>query len=106
MGKKHLGEMTSKQIVDLLRSQEIDLILPLGACEQHGHHLPLSTDQIIAEELAVRVADEVGDAVIAPSIPVGVSGHHLRFGGTATIAPSTYIAVSYTHLTLPTNREV
>lgn len=83
--------MTSKQIVDLLRSQEIDLILPLGACEQHGHHLPLSTDQIIAEELAVRVADVVGDAVIAPSIPVGVSGHHLRFGGTATIAPSTYI---------------
>ncbi len=83
--------MTSKQIVDLLQSQEIDLILPLGACEQHGHHLPLSTDQIIAEELAARVADVVGDAVIAPSIPVGVSGHHLHFGGTATITSSTYV---------------
>ena len=95
MGSQKLGEMTSKKIKLLLQSQDLDLIVPLGACEQHGPHLPLSTDQIIADEVAHRVAKIVDECLIAPSIPVGVSGHHLSFAGTSTIAPDNYV----THMT-------
>ncbi len=87
-----LGELTSRQVESLLASQDLDLIIPLGACEQHGPHLPLSTDQIIAEKLAERVANIVGDSLIAPSIPVGVSGHHLSFSGTSTISSENYVS--------------
>ena len=76
-----LGEMTSRQVEKLLASQDLDLIVPLGACEQHGPHLPLSTDQIIAEKLAERVANVVGGSLIAPSIPVEFLGITLAFLG-------------------------
>lgn len=86
-----LGELTSRQVEKLLAFQDLDLIVPLGACEQHGPHLPLSTDQIIAEKLAERVANMVGEILIAPSIPIGVSGHHLSFSGTSTISSENYV---------------
>ena len=75
-----LGEMTSRQ-VESLRFSRLRSHHSFRACEQHGPHLLLSTDQIIAEKLAERVANIVGDSLIAPSIPVGVSGHHLSFLG-------------------------
>ncbi|KUO43208.1 MAG: hypothetical protein APU95_01790 [Hadesarchaea archaeon YNP_N21] len=45
-------------------------ILPLGAIEEHGPHLPLSTDLIIAEAIAKKVAEKT-DAILLPSIPYG-----------------------------------
>ncbi len=47
-------------------------ILPLGATEQHGHHLPLGTDTILAEHFAVRVAEATG-ATVLPAMPFGYS---------------------------------
>jgi creatinine amidohydrolase len=58
------------------------LVVPLGATEQHGPHLPLDTDTVIAVALTSRIG---GDAVIAPPLPYGSSGEHQAFPGTLSI---------------------
>jgi mycofactocin precursor peptide peptidase len=58
------------------------LVVPLGATEQHGPHLPLETDTVIAGALAARVG---GGAVVAPALPFGSSGEHQAFPGTLSI---------------------
>jgi creatinine amidohydrolase len=50
-------------------------IIPVGSLEQHGEHLPVSTDSLIAEHLAERVAENIG-AYVLPVIPYGVSFEH------------------------------
>ena len=61
------------------------LLLPLGSTEQHGPHLPLSTDTIIATTVAERVAAVVPAAVVAPPIAIGASGEHAGFAGTLSV---------------------
>lgn len=61
------------------------LIVPLGATEQHGPHLPLSTDSDIAVGLARVAATRIPNAVIAPVLPFGSSGEHQDFAGTLSI---------------------
>ena len=59
--------------------------MPLGSTEQHGPHLPLSTDTDIAVELCRRLAAARGDVVVAPPLPFGSSGEHAAFPGTLSI---------------------
>jgi len=69
-----LAESTSSAVAGDL------LVVPLGATEQHGPHLPLGTDTIIASALVSDL-----DAVIAPALPYGSSGEHAGFPGTLSI---------------------
>jgi creatinine amidohydrolase len=57
------------------------LVVPLGATEQHGPHLPLSTDT----DIAVALAGRLPGAVVAPAVPYGSSGEHAGFPGTLSI---------------------
>jgi mycofactocin precursor peptide peptidase len=59
--------------------------VPLGSCEQHGPHLPLGTDTIIATELADRLARRRREVVVAPAIGISASGEHAGFPGTLSI---------------------
>ncbi|HRO30309.1 MULTISPECIES: mycofactocin biosynthesis peptidyl-dipeptidase MftE [Micrococcaceae] len=62
------------------------LLVPLGSVEQHGPHLPLGTDNVIAGEVCRRVAPRLGpDWVLGPLIPFGCSGEHEGFAGTVSI---------------------
>jgi creatinine amidohydrolase len=61
------------------------LILPLGATEQHGPHLPIETDTLIARALADAVGDERPDVIVAPVLPYGSSGEHAGFPGTLSL---------------------
>jgi creatinine amidohydrolase len=70
-------------------------VLPAGAVEQHGPHLPLGTDVLIARGLAERAAAQVpGDvtALLLPDSAVGWSTEHRDFPGTLTVTPETLIA--------------
>ena len=61
------------------------LVVPLGATEQHGPHLPLSTDTDIAGALASRLAARRPDVDVAPAVPYGASGEHAHFPGTLSV---------------------
>jgi creatinine amidohydrolase/Fe(II)-dependent formamide hydrolase-like protein len=78
--------------------EQVDLaILPVGAVEQHGPHLPLETDAFDAEYLSQRVAAACSDPkpLVLPLIPYGVSYHHQDFPGTLTIDNDTLAKMVY-----------
>jgi creatinine amidohydrolase/Fe(II)-dependent formamide hydrolase-like protein len=78
------------------RFQEINVaLLPVGAIEQHGPHLPLDTDGFDAQYLAEQVAAACKPPrpVVLPLIPYGVSYHHEDFAGTIDVAPGTLSAM-------------
>jgi mycofactocin precursor peptide peptidase len=61
------------------------LLLPLGATEQHGPHLPLGTDAAIAVALAEGAAARIPAVLVTPVLPYGSSGEHQDFPGTLSI---------------------
>lgn len=61
------------------------LAVPVGSTEQHGPHLPLSTDTDVAVALAGRLAAAVPAVRVAPAIAYGASGEHADFPGTLSI---------------------
>lgn len=61
------------------------LAVPLGATEQHGPHLPASTDTDLALALAEGLAARRADVLVAPPVPYGASGEHADFPGTLSI---------------------
>jgi creatinine amidohydrolase len=65
------------------------VIVPLGATEQHGPHLPVDTDTRLGTAIAVRVARRLGDTLVAPALPLGPSEEHRSFPGTISISPDT-----------------
>lgn len=60
------------------------VLVPVGSLEQHGPHLPLDTDTVIAAEVAKRAA-ELLRAWVAPAIAYGSSGEHQSFPGTVSV---------------------
>ncbi len=61
------------------------LVVPIGATEQHGPHLPLDTDSRVAVALADELARRRPDVVVAPVLAYGSSGEHAGFTGTLSI---------------------
>jgi len=60
------------------------ILIPIGHTEQHGYHLPLSTDTLIIEAIGIKTAEFLppGKAVCLPVLPYGVSTHRASFAGT------------------------
>ncbi len=71
------------------RTKETDIaLLPVGAIEQHGHHLPLDVDAYDADYLSRKVAEACSDPkpLVLPLVSYGVSYHHDDFPGTISIS--------------------
>lgn len=84
-------EMTSSQLA-AIKHHEVAVLLPIAAVEQHGPHLPTGTDTIICGAVAEAVEARHSDTVLLlPTLWLGASSHHLRFGATLTAELSTYI---------------
>jgi creatinine amidohydrolase/Fe(II)-dependent formamide hydrolase-like protein len=91
-----LGELTWPEAKK--KFNEVDVaLLPVGAIEQHGPHLPLDADAYDAEYLARKVAEACRDPkpIVMPLIPYGVSYHHEDFSGTVSISPETLSSIVY-----------
>jgi creatinine amidohydrolase len=61
------------------------LIVPLGSIEQHGPHLPLDTDSVIATAIATELSHLKSTSGLAPTVAYGASGEHRDFTGTLSI---------------------
>lgn len=84
------GELTWPRVESRLRETDIAL-LPVGAIEQHGPHLPLDTDSFDARLLCEQVALACASPrpLVLPLIAYGVSYHHEDFPGTISVDPDT-----------------
>lgn len=94
-----LGEATSSEIRHAaLTDDDIGspiLLIPVGSTEQHGPHLPLNTDTLVAEEIAGRTLHRTDGLILGPTLAVTASGEHSGFAGTLSIgnAAMTQVAV-------------
>jgi creatinine amidohydrolase/Fe(II)-dependent formamide hydrolase-like protein len=80
------------------RLRQVDTaLLPVGAVEQHGHHLPLDVDAFDADYLAREVAARCSDPkpLVLPLVPYGVSYHHDDFAGTLSVTNETLSRLVY-----------
>ncbi|MBI3826903.1 MAG: creatininase family protein [Candidatus Rokubacteria bacterium] len=88
-----LAECTHPEAARLGRHRRAVVLLPVGAIEQHGPHLPLLVDWLGAEELARRIAPHLARAgwrpVLAPSLPYGASPLAEDWPGTVSLSPAT-----------------
>ena len=90
---RRLTEMTWPEIADAVADGATTVILPLGATEQHGPHLPLGTDTFRAAALADGVAKAVPETLVAPALPVGCSDEHTGFAGLLSLDHETLARV-------------
>jgi len=70
------------------------VIVPIGSTEQHGTHLPVSTDCRTVDAVSRRLAESLPDLpiLVAPLLPIGVSPHHMMYGpGTITLGVETVV---------------
>jgi creatinine amidohydrolase len=87
--------MTAPALIKAARENAV-VIIPLGATEQHGPHLPVQVDWRLAYEVSLRAAGLMHGrqrALVTPAIPFGMSEHHMSLGGTLTLNYSTMAAV-------------
>lgn len=64
-------------------------VLPIGSTEQHGHHLPVFTDSIIAASVSEKIAEKLG-AYLLPVLPISTCREHMGKRGSVWINPDTF----------------
>lgn len=82
------SNLTAGEIREIGSQKGSILVLPIGSMEQHGDHLPVSTDTILVTEMAALGVERVNEDVpilMLPPLWCGFSPHHLSFGGTVSL---------------------
>jgi creatinine amidohydrolase len=91
-----ITEMSWTEVDEAMKDRPVG-ILPVGATEAHGPHLPLSADTVIATEMAKRGAAKLKEhgvsALILPPVAFSVSEFAAGFAGTLTVSPETSVAL-------------
>lgn len=72
-------------------------VVPTGSLEQHGTHLPVGTDSLLAEHVSRKAVNDANNsgtpAVAFPAVWTGFSPHHVPYGGTVTVKKETLLAL-------------
>lgn len=89
-----LQNLTWEEVDQKIVESQKTIILPVGSTEQHGHHLPVGTDTMVAMAIAESAA-RLSNVLIAPPLWFGWSPHHMILPGTITIRPEILIEVVY-----------
>lgn len=73
-------------------SRELVVVIPTGSCEQHGPHLPLFTDSILASAASAAIEEALPEkTLLTPCLWLGASGHHLAMAGTLSATFPAYM---------------
>lgn len=86
------AELTSAEL-NSVDPEETVVVLPTGAVEQHGDHLPVGTDATIASAVADTAAERATDALVLPVLQYGYSPHHSGVPGTVSLSSETFLAL-------------
>lgn len=82
------ANLRAPQLLDLALRDAV-VIVPVGSTEQHGPHLPVQVDTLLAGEVARAAASRVAEAgqpiLVTPALWTGLAEHHMSFGGTITL---------------------
>jgi creatinine amidohydrolase len=92
---RDLGSLRAPEVAARLSARSI-VVQPIGAIEQHGPHLPMNTDLVIAESVAREAVTAVGeqlDVWLLPPLAVSKSNEHAWSGGTVWLSATTLLAV-------------
>ena len=85
MSERRLGHLTTEELGAILVRPPTAALVPVGSVEPHGPHLPLATDTLISENVALRACEGLAAlgvaAYLAPSIPYGVTEASRGFAG-------------------------
>ena len=90
-----LADLTGPGVTKALSTESV-VLLPVGAIEQHGPHLPLSVDAVIADETASALLETLGDEVdlwVLPTLSVSKSNEHAWSAGTLWLSAGTMLQV-------------
>jgi creatinine amidohydrolase len=83
--RRRLDEMTWPEVRAAIDAGQRTVVAAAGSMEQHGPHLPLQTDTLLGTFLTSAVVDRLPGVFMGPTIPFGVSEHHMPFAGTITL---------------------
>jgi len=86
--ERRLGSMTWRDVRAALDEGRDRVVVPFGAVEQHGSHLPLETDTLLGDRLGPLLAERL-DALCAPTVAIGCSEYHMGRAGTLSLRPTT-----------------
>jgi creatinine amidohydrolase len=84
--------MTSASSADIGGAGARVAVLPIGSFEQHGYHLPMTTDTVIACLIANQLA-QAYPLLLLPPVTISCSHEHEQFPGTVSLSPATVIAI-------------
>ncbi|MGE5761453.1 MAG: creatininase family protein, partial [Gemmatimonadota bacterium] len=94
-----IEDMTWTEVREAIASGRTTAIIYTGSTEQNGPHLAIGKHTFIAHYVAQRIADELGDALVYPTLPFAPAGDptaktgHMRFPGTVSLSPSVFESV-------------
>lgn len=92
--KSFLYQEHTREEINRMAREGYMAVVALAATEQHGPHLPVSTDCLIGEYVAIQAVASAAREVpllLCPLLSIGCSDHHLRFGGTLSFSSATYL---------------
>lgn len=87
---------TRREIREVGAADGSVVVVPVGSIEQHGHHLPVATDTLLADAVSHHGAERAADDVpllVTPPVWSGFSPHHMSLGGTMTLELENLLAV-------------
>src|SRR5262245_13160265 len=85
------ADLTAPLLRQVPRDRSL-VVLPIAACEQHSLHLPTITDTVLVTGVADGVEANLPEAVLQlPTLWLGASHHHLRYGGTLSVTVDTHV---------------
>ncbi len=84
-----VANMTSPEIGEVIKKGYTTAVFGVGSNEQHGPVLAVSTDTVLGDILALKVAEKLGKALKFPTVNMGCSEHHMMFPGTVSLCKET-----------------
>src|SRR3954463_465404 len=97
VSERFIERMTWPEVEAAIQGGVDTMLIPIGTTEQHGHHMPLDTDCVIARALCARAAEAAEaqglSVLVAPTVNISLSWYHMQFPGSMRLSTTTFFQV-------------